>query len=62
MGKSVKVGDLGEHDYQIMNSKLVSIASVETPRSLRGKSEEEEEAEAAAAAEEAESEEGSSEE
>ena len=49
MGKSVKVGDLGEHDYQIMNSKLVSIASVETPRSLRGKSEEEEEAEAAAA-------------
>lgn len=62
LGKSVKVGDLGEHDYQIMNSKLVSIASVETPRSLRGKSEEEEEAEAAAAAEEAESEEGSSEE
>eukprot|EP01092_Planopodium_desertum_P002680 TRINITY_DN14183_c0_g2_i1.p1 TRINITY_DN14183_c0_g2~~TRINITY_DN14183_c0_g2_i1.p1 ORF type:complete len:114 (-),score=19.66 TRINITY_DN14183_c0_g2_i1:78-419(-) len=47
LGKTVKVGELGEAKYNILNSPLVSIASVEVPRALKGKGadgEEEEEA------------------
>ncbi|MEQ8808448.1 MAG: 50S ribosomal protein L25/general stress protein Ctc [Imperialibacter sp.] len=37
LGKTVKVGELGEAKYNILNSPLVSIASVEVPRALKGK-------------------------
>jgi len=52
LGKSVKVRDLEPGNYQIMNSPQVSIATIETPRVLRGAGlgagEEEEEGEAEA--------------
>ena len=32
LGKSIKVGDLEEKDYEIINSPLVSIVSVNIPR------------------------------
>lgn len=57
LGKSVKVGELPDAEYDILNSPLVTIASVAIPRALRGKTaaeleaEEAEEAAAAAAAE-----------
>ncbi len=51
LGKSTKVGELPKGDYTILNSPLVTIASVAIPRALRGKSEEELEAEEAEAAE-----------
>lgn len=51
LGKSTKVGELPKGDYTILNSPLVTIASVAIPRALRGKSEEELEAEAEEAAE-----------
>ena len=35
LGKSVKIGDLPEADYTILNSPLVTIGSVTIPRSLR---------------------------
>lgn len=54
LGKSVKVGSLKSENYQILNSPLVSIASVEIPRSLRSATQEEEEAAAAAEEEKAE--------
>jgi large subunit ribosomal protein L25 len=47
LGKSTKVGDLPEGDYTVLNSPLVTIASVAIPRALRGKSAEELEAEEA---------------
>ncbi len=37
LGKTVKVGELGEAKYNILNSPMVSIASVEVPRALKGK-------------------------
>ena len=37
LGKSVKVGEVVTDNFEIMNSPLVTIASVEIPRSLRGK-------------------------
>jgi large subunit ribosomal protein L25 len=37
LGKSVKVGELTATEYEILNSPLVSIATVDTPRALRGK-------------------------
>ena len=37
LGKSVKVGDILTDQFTILNSPLVSIASVEVPRALRGK-------------------------
>jgi large subunit ribosomal protein L25 len=40
LGKSVKVGELTEGNYSILNSPLVSIATVDIPRALRGKREE----------------------
>ncbi len=45
LGKSTKVGALPAGDYTILNSPLVTIASVAIPRALRGKSAEELEAE-----------------
>lgn len=36
LGKSVKVGELVANNYEILTSPLVSIASVDIPRSLRG--------------------------
>jgi large subunit ribosomal protein L25 len=47
LGKTVKVGELAEASYTILNSPLVSIASVEVPRALKGKSAEGEESEEA---------------
>lgn len=41
LGKSTKVADLPKGDYTVLNSQLVTIASVAIPRALRGKSEEE---------------------
>lgn len=49
LGKSTKVGALPAGDYTILNSPLVTIASVAIPRALRGKSAEELEAEEAEA-------------
>lgn len=52
LGKSTKVGELETKNYTILNSPLVTIASVAIPRALRGQSAEDleaEEAEAAAA-------------
>ena len=53
LGKTKKVGELPTGDYEIQNSSLVTICSVEVPRAMRGKSgdEEEGEEEEAAAAE-----------
>jgi large subunit ribosomal protein L25 len=42
LGKAVKIGDIQTKGYTILNSPLVSIASVEVPRALRGKAGEEE--------------------
>lgn len=54
LGKSVKVGELQPDNYEILNSPLVTIAGIEIPRAMRGKSAEELEAEEAETAEEAE--------
>lgn len=53
LGKSVKVGDLEQKAYTILNSPLVSIATVDVPRALKGKDAEEEEAAGEAPAESA---------
>ena len=45
LGKTKKVGELPTGDYEIQNSSLVTICSVEVPRAMRGKSEDEEEGE-----------------
>ena len=37
LGKTTKVGAISKTDYEILNNPLVSIASVEVPRALRGK-------------------------
>ena len=37
LGKSAKVGELTAQNYEIVNSPLVSICSIEIPRALRGK-------------------------
>ena len=42
IGKSVKVGELTTEDYEILNSPLVTLAGIEVPRALRGKSLDEE--------------------
>lgn len=47
LGKSTKVGELPTGNYTILNSPLVTIASVAIPRALRGKTDEELEAEEA---------------
>ncbi|MEL6558137.1 MAG: 50S ribosomal protein L25/general stress protein Ctc [Bacteroidota bacterium] len=38
LGKSAKVGEIKAEGYEILNSPLVSVASVDVPRALRGKS------------------------
>ena len=43
LGKSVKVSELELGEYEILNSPLVTLAGIEVPRALRGKSLEEEE-------------------
>ena len=45
MGKSFKVRDLKPENYEILNSPQVSIATIETPRAMRGLGVSEEEAE-----------------
>ena len=45
LGKSIKVGELTQGEYEIQNSDLVTICSVEVPRAMRGKSGEEDEEE-----------------
>ena len=51
IGKTIKVGELAHEGFEILNSPLVSIASVEIPRAMRGKTTEEEEEAAEEAAE-----------
>ncbi len=41
LGKSIKVGEIETEDFEILNSPLVTIAGIEVPRALKGKSEEE---------------------
>jgi large subunit ribosomal protein L25 len=67
LGKSVKIRDIAEEEFTILNSNRVTIAVVDIPRNMRMAEEEEAEeaeaqeaAEAAEAAEEAETEEQSS--
>jgi large subunit ribosomal protein L25 len=43
LGKTIKVSSLPKAKYTILNSQLVSIASVEVPRALKGKTPGEEE-------------------
>ncbi len=40
LGKTVKVKSIEQKDFEILNSPLVSVASVEVPRAMRGKSDE----------------------
>ncbi|MDQ3394217.1 MAG: 50S ribosomal protein L25/general stress protein Ctc [Bacteroidota bacterium] len=47
LGKSIKVGDLSLKKYEIINSPLVTVATVDTPRALRGVDGVDEEEEAA---------------
>lgn len=47
LGKSIKVGDLPSKKFEVLNNPLVTIASVETPRALRGVDGVDEEEEAA---------------
>ena len=37
LGKSIKVGELETGEYEILNSPLVTLAGIEVPRALRGK-------------------------
>lgn len=57
-GRAIKVSAVNEDNFEVLDTKIASIAVVEIPRALRGKTEEEEleEAEAEAAAEAAEGE------
>ncbi len=60
-GRALKVGEIKEDNFEILDSKIASIAVVEVPRALRGKDdEEEEEGEEVEGAEGAESAEGAS--
>ena len=47
LGKSAKVGEIPQEGFEIQNSPLVSVCTVEVPRALRGKGTEEEEEEGA---------------
>ncbi|MEM7109820.1 MAG: 50S ribosomal protein L25/general stress protein Ctc [Bacteroidota bacterium] len=57
-GRAIKVGEIETQDYEILDTPIASVAVVEVPRALRGKSDDEEEGieetseEAAAPAEE----------
>jgi large subunit ribosomal protein L25 len=44
-GRSIKVEEIEENNFEILDPKIASVAVVEIPRALRGKSEEEEELE-----------------
>jgi len=44
-GRSIKVEEIKENNFEILDPKIASVAVVEIPRALRGKSEEEEERE-----------------
>lgn len=37
LGKTIKIGDLTPGDYEIFNSPLVTICSVDVPRAMKGK-------------------------
>lgn len=39
LGKSIRVGDIPQQSYTILNSKLVTVATIEIPRALKGKTE-----------------------
>lgn len=41
-GKSVKVKDVPSGNYQVMDNDAISIAVIEIPRALRGKTDDEE--------------------
>ena len=40
-GKAIKVGEIEENNFEILDSKIASVAVVEIPRALRGKTQEE---------------------
>lgn len=42
LGKSIKVAEIEAGEFEILNSGLVTIAGIEVPRAMRGKSEDEE--------------------
>lgn len=44
-GKAIKVGEIEEKDFEILDTKIASVAVVEIPRALRGKTTEAEEVE-----------------
>ncbi len=44
-GRSIKVEEIEENNFEILDPKIASVAVVEIPRALRGKSDEEEELE-----------------
>lgn len=44
-GRALKVGEIEENNFEILDSKIASVAVVEMPRALRGKSDEDEEGE-----------------
>ncbi len=44
-GRAIKVGEIEAKDFEILDTPIASVAVVEVPRALRGKSDEEEEAE-----------------
>jgi large subunit ribosomal protein L25 len=46
-GRALKVGEIEENNFEILDSKIASVAVVEIPRALRGKTSDEEEAEEA---------------
>jgi large subunit ribosomal protein L25 len=39
LGKSIRVGEIPQKDFVILNSKLVTVATIEIPRALKGKTE-----------------------
>ncbi len=40
LGKSIKVAEIIQNNFTILNSKLVTVASIEIPRALKGKTQE----------------------
>ena len=52
-GKAIKVGEISEENFEILDSKIASVAVVEIPRALRGKNLNQAEEEEEAATEEA---------
>jgi len=52
-GRALKVGEIEENNFEILDSKIASVAVVEIPRALRGKTSDEEEEEAGVEGEEA---------